>query len=188
MNDWHFDPDTHIYRLGTRIIPGATDLLKDAGFQFPPGNMEMGRAVHLATQYDDQGTLAIDSVSDDVFGYLLAWRKFRAAFDFKPDRIEEPNVNAALCFGTVLDREGTWNQGRARVLVEIKKYAPSYFTGLQLALQDLTLPAVTLPRVRIAVQLNADSTYRIHEYKDANERGLAMSLVSLYWYKRNHND
>jgi hypothetical protein len=184
--DWHYDPDVHLYRLGPKIIPGSTDVLKDAGFAYPPGNMEMGRAVHIATHYDDERTLDMATVTDDVYGYLMAWRKFREETGFKPDRIEEPNVNVALSFGAVLDREGTWNRGKRRVLVEIKKYAPGYFTGLQLALQDLTLPAVTLPRDRVAVHLMASGDYAIIEYKDPNERNLAMALVSLYWYKRNH--
>ena len=185
---WSYDPDAHVYRLGPKIIPGSTDVLKDAGFQYPPGNMEMGRAVHIATHYDDEGTLDQASVTDDVFGYLEAWRAFRRDTGFKPDRIEEPNVNMAMAFGAVLDREGTWHKSKRRVLVEIKKYAPSYFTGLQLALQDLTLPAVTLPRDRVAVQLNADGSYVIHEYNDKNERNLALAIVSLYWYKRNNGD
>ena len=182
---WSYDDDAHVYRLGPKIIPGSTDILKDAGFQYPPGNMEMGRAVHMATQFDDEGVLDPATVTDDVFGYLEAWRVFRRDTGFESDRIEEPNVNVALAFGAVLDREGCWHRGKRRVLVELKKYSPPYFTGLQLALQDLTLPAVTLPRDRIAVQLNADAPYAIHEYNDRNERNLALALVSLYWFKRN---
>jgi hypothetical protein len=182
---WEFDRGAHIYRAGGRIIPGATEILKDAGFGYPPGNMEMGSAVHLATQYYDQNCLDPKSVTDDIYPYLLAWQKFRHEKKFKPDRIEQPNVNMALGFGATLDREGTWNEGKARVLIEIKKYAPTYFTGLQLALQDLTLPQVTLPRKRVAVELKSDGEFRIHRYDDSHEVGMALWLVSMYWYKKN---
>lgn len=180
-----FDQETHTYTLGQRIIPGATAILKDAGFTYPDGNMEMGNAVHLATRYYDEGTLDISTVSDEVYPYLEAWIKFKLDTHFKPTRIEEPNVNAALMIAATLDREGMWDLGKARVLVEIKKYAPPYFTGLQLAIQDLTLPVLTLPRDRVAVELQASGNYKLHWFKDRNEHSLAIALVSLYWYKVN---
>lgn len=182
---YEFDRDAHRHLFSGRIIPGATDLLKDAGFKYPDGNMEMGQAVHLATEFDDKGILDSASVSDEVFPYLEGWRKFKQETGFKPTRIEEPNMNTALCFATVLDREGTWNLGKPRVLVEIKKYAPPFFTGLQLAIQDLTLPALTLPRDRVAVELKNTGNYEIHWFKNKNDRSMAMFLASLYWYKRN---
>lgn len=181
-----FDKETHIYRLGEKVIPGATDLIKQAGFQYPMGNMELGRAVHLACELDDREVLDISSVSDEVYPYLLGWRKFREDTGFKPNRIEEPNINSTLGFASTLDREGTWRLGKAHVLVEIKKYAPTYFTGIQLALQDLTLPQLSLPRDRVAVELKADGDYKIHWFKDKNERDLAFAIVSLFWYKSNH--
>lgn len=181
---WVYDAATHIYRAGSRIVPGSTEILKDAGFTYPSGNMEMGTAVHRATQYFDEGTLDPNSVTDEVYGYLEGWQKFKREKDFKPIRIEEPNVNMMLGFGAQLDREGTWNEGKAHVLVEIKKYCPTHFTGLQLALQDLTLPKLALPRKRIAVELRADGDYRIHRYDDEKEKAMALFLVSLYWYKR----
>lgn len=183
---YRFDHELHIHSFSGKIIPGATEILRDAGFKGPDGNMEMGRAVHIATQYDDEGTLNFASVSDEVYPYLEGWRKFRSETGFKPNRIEEPNINQALWFAAVLDREGTWDKGNAHVLVEIKKYSPPYFTGLQLALQDLTLPTLSLPRKRIAVELKADGTYKIHEYRDANDRSMAIFLVSLYWLKKNN--
>jgi len=182
---YEFDRDVHVHRIGNRIIPGATDILKDAGFSFPQGNMEMGKGIHLATELDDRGELDESTVSDDIYSYLIGWRKFRADTGFQPTRIEEPNVNVALGFATVLDREGTWSAGKARVLVEIKKYDPPFFTGLQLALQDLTLPQLMLPRERISVQLTPFGGYVIHPFKNKNDRSLAMALVSLYWFKRN---
>lgn len=181
---WEYDAATHIYRAGSRIVPGATEILKDAGFSYPNGNMDMGTAVHRATQYYDEGVLDPNSVTDEIYGYLEGWQKFRREKDFKPIRIEEPNVNMALMFGSQLDREGTWNEGKAHVLVEIKKYAPPHFTGLQLSLQDLTLPKLTLPRKRIAVELRSDGDYRIHRYEQEKDKSMALFLVSLYWYKR----
>jgi hypothetical protein len=186
---YEFDRDAHIHRLGGRVIPGSSDILKDAGFSYPAGNMELGRAVHLATEYDDLGELDERTVTDEVLPFLLAWRSFRQENQFKPRRIEESNVNVALGFAATLDREGTWINPKTHtpraVLVEIKKYAPTFFTGLQLALQDLTLPTLTAPRDRVVAQLKPDGTYQIHWFKDPCERNLAMSLVSLYWYKRN---
>lgn len=183
---FHFDEATHIYRLGGRILPGSGEILKDAGFKYPQGNMEMGRAVHMATQFDDEGTLDTQSVTDEVYGFVLAWRLFRKETGFVPNRIEQPNVNSSLMYATVLDREGTWNLGKPHVLVEIKKYPPTYFTGLQLASQDMTLPELTLPRDRVVAQLNADGSYKLHWFKDPNDRAMWMFLVSLYWFKRNN--
>lgn len=184
-----YDHDLHIYRAGGRIIPGATEILRDAGFEYPAGNMDKGKAVHLATQFYDEYTLNPDRygfpvVGDDIYGYLEGWIKFRKETGFVPTRIEEPNINATLCFGATLDREGVVTGNKAHWLVEVKKYFPPPFTALQLALQDLTLPKLSRPRKLVAVELRPNGDYHIYRYDDPNDRQMALFLVSLYWYKR----
>lgn len=183
--DFTFDPEKHEYRYKGQIIPGATDILKSAGFQYPEGNMEKGRAIHLATAYDDRGILKPESVTDEVFPFLESYRKFRRDTGFKPDRIEEPNVNPMLMFAATLDREGTMPGQDRRILLELKKFFPPFFTALQLSLQDLTLPKLAVPRDRIAVELKETGGYAIHRYTNPGDKNMAISLVGLYWYKKN---
>jgi hypothetical protein len=193
---YEFDPLGHVHRIGGLVVPGHTDVLRGAGFQYPSdrmGNsadvqlaMDRGKAVHLATEFDDRGELDERSVDDWMLGYLLAWRKFREETGFKPRRIEEAHGNAELMFGAVLDREGTWKLSKGGVLVEVKKYDPPFFTGIQLCLQDLTLPRLAKPRARAAVRLDADGKYKITHYEDRSEAALASALASLWWYKKNN--
>ncbi len=183
--EYSFDPVMHLHKLGEKVIPGATELLRDAGFEFPSGDMAMGKAVHLACELDDLGQLDGSSVSDPIYPYLEGWRLFRKETGFAPTRIEEPHCNRLMAFAAVLDREGVFPSGK-KAIVEIKKYSPPFFTGIQLALQELTLPSAK--RVRMSVELKDNGTYKQHFYTNPNDKNFAMFLPSLYWYKRNKTE
>lgn len=86
-----FDPETHTYRVNGVVMPHVTGLLRDAGlsgdpatgtpnFQIPDeviGNArERGHYVHEAIELDAQGILDEDSLDDEIYGYLEAWRDF----------------------------------------------------------------------------------------------------------------
>ena len=114
---WEYDPVTRICTAGGKILPGSTDILADAGFQYPKGNMDLGKAVHLATEYLDKGILNPRTVTDNVYGYLMGWQKFKKDSEFSPDRIEEMNVNMALGYKATLDREGPCGLYGKRTLV-----------------------------------------------------------------------
>lgn len=180
-----FQEDEHIYRLGSRVIPGIHEILGDAGFEFPSGNMELGTAVHLATELYDLGTLDWKSLSDEVLGYLMGWIKFRDELGFVPVRIEEKLYHPIFLFAGRLDRTGRCKKFKNPMVVEIKKYAPPESVArLQTAAQALLLPRKELPWKRIAVQLTAEGDYRIHHYDDHRDLDRWLSLVDLYWYKR----
>lgn len=193
--EFGFDEALHLYTLGGRVIPGVTEILKDAGIlKFGARGSELennaamsrGKAVHAACHYMDEDALDWSSVSDECVPYVMAYEKFRTDTGFVPTRIEERMVHETLVFAGTIDREGTWNQSKNRIVLEIKTGVKASWWGLQLSGYDILLPPITKPRNRMAVQLKDNGTYALHPFTDPNDRNMFMSLVALYWWKRNN--
>jgi len=67
---------------------------------------ERGKRVHLATQYDDEGTLDRQSVAAEDLPYLAAWIKFKSDTGFVIEAIEETVFDEVLGVGGTIDRRG----------------------------------------------------------------------------------
>ena len=90
-------------------------------------------------------------------------------------------IELVVSRGTAIDRIGAFSSGDA--LLELKSGAIEPWVGLQLALQNECLPK-RLPR--FALQLKPDGTYRLHEFKDPNDRNVALAAVALWHWKNNN--
>jgi len=116
-------------------LPHVTDILKaaaliDTAFMSDT-DRDTGTAVHLATQYWDEGTLDVDSIGGRVLARLNQYRRFLN--DARPQilAIEQHVVNKKYGYQGTLDRLVTIN-GRRGVL-DIKGATPMPFHGPQLA-------------------------------------------------------
>lgn len=123
-----FDPGPHVYRWDGRVVPSVTEILEEAGvidYSFIPRDtremaLERGRLVHLATHYDDEGTLDESTIDPILMPYVEAWRTFRRETGFTPFEIEKRGYNDKQRFAGTIDRIGTFPMRPGRYVVDIK--------------------------------------------------------------------
>ena len=188
---FEFDAVSHTYRLDGEVVPGVTSVLKSVGiidYSFIPQEIlqrasKRGTAVHLALQYLDEGCLDRTSVDVEHRGYIEAYERFVTESGFEPAHIEHRVYHPVYRYAGTLDRTGLLN-GTLTIL--------DFKTGLVLPGHALQLAAyancLAAPRRfrRIALQLNADATYRVYEYPmrsfnpDAN---LFLSALACHQFK-----
>lgn len=199
-----FDEAKHEYRLGVSgpVIDSVTQILKAVGISrygrpgtelFDTPAMQRGKAVHRATELFDKEVLDFATVTDDVMPYLMAWIDFREKTGFQPSLIEQQVFHRIYSYAGTLDREGTmgpnpyvkFHRGQ-RVVIDIKTGDVEDWTALQLSGYDEALPKVTPRRLRLAVQLKPDGTWRPHRFDDDNDGYVFLSQVTNYNWRKAH--
>lgn len=187
-----FDAESHVYRLGHRIVPSVTQVLS-AVFpcDAPAGAMEAarerGNLVHEATEHYDRGRLDVDAVRDDVVPYVLAWIAFRRDTDIEILAIEEPMIHHARGYAGTPDRLARWR--RKTAVCDIKATAriePT--TALQTAAYaELAATARHLKiEQRFTVQLRPDATYRVQEWAEPTDLGVFLCALQIHQWKARH--
>lgn len=187
-----FDPGPHIYRLGRKVIPGITDIIRLAGaMRISPGSdletpiyMQRGTAVHRATELYDKDILDWSTVSDEIYGYVLAWTKFREETNFRPVQIETPLFHPGYFFAGTPDRGGFF--GKKGAVVEIKTGTHEDWHALQTAAQDLLLPKLQKPRIRMCVCLGESGGYSVKSYEDPLDHKVFLSFLTAYNWRCLH--
>ncbi|MGE0594576.1 MAG: PD-(D/E)XK nuclease family protein [Vicinamibacterales bacterium] len=174
---------------GQRVL-SVTGILKAAG---KAGNFDgarpddvalkaaIGRAVHDATHYYDEGDLASESAlqREIVFrdrtvpgplAYLDGWKAFRRERRFVPTLLETVVFSRRWGYIGRLDRLGAVDTGRRTVLLDIKIGDPEaaradlQLSGyLEALLEEEPTLAIDLPE-RWSVQLTPDGGYRLRRY------------------------
>lgn len=165
QSDLTFEPSTHTFRLGDRVIPSITQILQAQGLintdYFTLEGRERGRLVHLACQFYDEGCLDWKTVDPRIVGYVRAWEKFRRESHFNPDASEVPLYSETLLFAGIPDR---WTRlYEKRQIVEIKTGVIAPWVALQTAAQDLLINDSRYSE-RMAVQLKPDGNYTTKQF------------------------
>ncbi len=190
MSTLTFDEASHTYYFGGQLVPGVTSILTPLTdfSRVPPAVLEaasnFGKAVHLACELDDLGTLDEASLDPALAPYLAAWRKFSDDHQVQWDLIEQPVYHATMRYAGTPDRFGLVNG--VRTVVDIKSTAQLYpAVGPQLAAyaQAKMEPYAQ----RIAVQLKADGTYVPKTYKDPTDWPVFASLLTLRTWCKQHS-
>lgn len=106
----------HIYRDGDQVVPSVSQVLELSGIDdlrgVPRHNVRRaaarGQAVHMATQFLDQGKLDQHSVSPEIAGYVMGYEQFKRDTGFHPIAIEERGIGAisGMKYGYCIDRVG----------------------------------------------------------------------------------
>lgn len=198
-----FDEATHTYRLRGEVLVSITQVLKAVGiarFGRPGTELEndfylrRGKAVHRACELYSKGTINYATVTDEIFGYLTGWRKFLEETGFTPERIETPGFHEVYRFAGRLDMEGFLPsggiikvpRGGTRAIVELKSGVVEDWVALQTAAQDLLLPGVKRPRMRIGLQLKPDGGYKPTFFDDSTDHKVFISQVQNYYWRLSH--
>lgn len=181
-----FDEAAHVYTLNGARVPGVTSILKPlVNFAGIPEHVlaakaDLGRRVHTATEYDDDGDLDEASIEDDVAPYLEAYRRFRADTGAvvlaNERRVYEPLFRYAGTLDRVfLIRRENW-------LVDLKTcFSVPVSAGPQTAAYHRALNDPSITR-RAALRLRPDGTYRLDPLANPDDWAIFMSCLTVLRY------
>lgn len=183
-----FDPGTHTYRLDGRVVPGVTSILAPInGLAKVPRELlrvraAFGRAVHMASELDDEGILDEDALDPALRPYLAAWRLFKAEHRPEWEMIEQPMAHVTHRYAGTPDRVGI--VGGLRGVLDIKSTFMLYPTvGPQLAAYAQMIdPSLH----RWGLQLKEDATYTLKPYTNPQDWPMFASLLTVRRWCADH--
>lgn len=181
------DEEHHVYTFQGRRVPGITSLMEPIhSYDGVPDwilerKAEIGSFVHYATELYDQGTLDEGTLSPLLAPYVEAWKAFRRAHTGRIHAVEPKLFHHGHGYAGQPDR--CMQIDSDYDVLEIKTTANLFnAVGVQLMAQkhllEAAMPGVRIGR-RIAIQLKADGTYRLREYKDPHDWPTFIALLSI---------
>lgn len=185
-----FDESAHAYYMGGVRVPGVTSILSPlVNFAGIPAHVleakaDLGRRVHAATEFDDDGDLDESTVEHDVRPYLDAYRKFRAETGAVVVANERRVYEPIYRYAGQLDR--ILNIGCENWLVDLKTcFTTPISAGPQTAAYLRALNDASVTR-RAALRLRADGTYRLDPLTNADDWSVFLSCLTLQRYLEKH--
>jgi hypothetical protein len=187
----HFDEENHKYTVDGVVVPSVTQLLRPISPDFERINPEvlerkraLGSAVHLACELDDTGELDDVSTHPEVFGYVLAWRKFKSDTGAAVLMNEQRLYHRTLRFAGTLDRLVQVRNGDV-YLIDLKTSISMHDSyGVQLAGYQLLIDDDTsIPTTKLArkgLQLKADGAYKLVPYDNHNDEACFRALLAIH--------
>jgi len=193
-----FDESRWLYVVDGRGLPGITSRLKACGLIddvfFSEESARRGTAVHLLTQYVDEGDLELSSIDARLVPYANAWERFKADTCFTQTHEPElPVASVSLGYGTRIDRVGTvtGTLPDRRLVVNLKSGAAQPWHALQLAGEAIAYSETYGVRLglleRATVQLRPDGTYRFNRYEDRRDFDVWRGVALLAGWKEAHH-
>lgn len=189
----HFDEATHTYTLDGVQVPSVTRILKPLqDFGGIPAEVlarkaALGTAVHLATEYDDEGTLDEETVHPQVRPYLEAYRRWRTEMGVTVLGFEQQVFHPTLRYAGTYDLTALI-EGQLWLIDKKTSAEPSPTWALQTAAYLACMGEADASRMkRAALQLKPDGRYRWIPYdRPENARDFAVfaGLVSLHYWKQ----
>jgi len=182
-----FDAARHEYRVGGRLAPSVTQILKPlVDFEHvPPGVLAakaaLGTRVHLACELDDEDDLDESSVENDVAPYLSAYRRFRRESRAEIVAVEQRVYEPVYGYCGTLDR--VMRIGAEAYVVDLKtSLVTPASAGPQTAayLHALADPAVTH---RAALLLRPDGSYRLDLLNNPQDWPAFLACLTLRRFK-----
>ena len=183
-----FDAEAHRYFLDDVEIPSVTTVIRTNGLggdfsRVPPADLtrarDLGRAVHAALHYLDEGELDESTVAEAVWPYIEAWTRFKKDHGVTVTHMERCLADGALRFGGTLDREVLVGANRDSVLIDIKTGS---LEGAQFQTAAYHYLAGCGPQTqRWAVPLHPDRAipYSIHPYRDLRDWRIFRAALEL---------
>ena len=194
-----FDSEKHIYYCEGLKVPGVTKVLQGAGLidfsMVKPDILEraqnFGTAVHLATEFDDNGVLDMASLDDALLPYVEAWRKFKRDTGCKILSIEEVVYSAKYRYCGTLDRRMLIKERHTVVdpksgvgfhpasAIQLEAYKEAWNEGK---------PVKDKIKDRLVVLLCGDGTYKlpVDDYYQKTDFSVFLAALTLRNWKVRH--
>jgi len=188
MTEFRFDPESHLYYLDGKIIPGYSEIAAEVGLidasWFTPESAHRGTAVHQLCAMIDRGQ-EIPEPIPEIRGYVEAWKAFCEQEEAQWETIEEPTYrDIYLPFACTPDRYGILKTF-GRSVVEIKTGAAHPSHDLQLAAQGLCLGR---DATRLCVYLSSTGSFTVHVSDTPDSDEIVWGgAVDLYYWKQKNN-
>lgn len=172
-----FRPDTHEYRIGARVFPSVTTILKRAGYlraydRMNPVYADRGTSIHLATEFEDRGTLDLDALDRRILPYLQQYRDFKRATGVEIEAIEEKFVDQVNGFAGTRDRR--IKIGTKRGVMDVKSGRPAPWHPIQTA--GYAAPLINIQGSSGVRSSDGELVHRWALYLPG-ERGLTFKLI-----------
>jgi len=194
-----FHQDTHQYLLDGRPVLSVTQILKLAGLSSDFEHVsplvlerkrEIGEAVHMATQYLDEGTLSWSSVDPEVEPYVRAYERFRAETGIVPIYSELRVYHRVHRYAGTLDRIGVVPGTTRAALIDLKTGDPvaagaRFQTAAYLeAVKAMSLPIDGRSLIeRWSVELQPTGRYAITKHADPRDFDLFLAAAKIAAFK-----
>lgn len=192
--DLTFDSEHHVYRIGERVIPSVTQILRRAdmridengviteAFDFVPRELLdrarlFGQHVHSATDLHDRGELNEDTLDAALVPYLEAYKLFLSETGFKVTASEQRVYHARFKYAGTLDTRGLW-KGTTWVL-DKKSGAVPRSVGPQTAAYQMA--CAEKPRRRLCLKL-MPHRYQLIGCEDPNDWSIFVSAMNLHHF------
>ena len=184
-----FDEKDHIYKLDGNIIPSVTTIITEMLNQdysnIDPWYAEFGTSVHKAVEYENNGELDEESVSDEVMICLESYRKFVKDSYLECVVSERKGINRELWFAGTMDmvcklRKGTY-------IIDIKTGTKQKWHKLQTAGYSLLYDnEQESPPKRGALYLSRKGGYQFEPHDDNRDVGVFSNMTRVYHGKRRY--
>jgi hypothetical protein len=196
VSEFVFDITTHTYTVDGKVLPSVTQVIQAAGLidfsMIPPDRLkaaaDLGTAVHLATEYDDQGRLDPASIDPVVAPYLAQWRRFKDDFNYEMISSEKRMYSQKYGYAGTIDRGAVIRLARTprRCVIDIKTGFSNQIAGVQLAAYlELLMEKEkwTGKDICVMVHLTPDK-YEVKEFSSTRYFPIFLSALNLYKFKQ----
>lgn len=184
--------DSHKYTIDGVRVPGVTEVIAAAGYMgntayYNDDARDKGTDVHRICELHDKGTLVPEQIAlchpgkPEYYGYLEAWKKFRAETGFVPTEIELIVGHPTLLYAGTLDRTGEYCG--CETVADIKSGSPVWWHAVQTAGYG-GLVSTLVPR--IGVYLKDTGRYVVYEHDDYMDWDKWLTALNLWKIKEPH--
>ena len=178
-----FNEETHQYKWDSNPVPSVTQVIRSAAFVdtsfYTEDGRERGTYVHRAVELWNQGRLDMDTVDDEIFGYLEGWQKYISDFGMQPVETEKRVYNETYRYAGTLDYIGISESGR-RYLIDIKTGGANKTHAMQLAAYRECVDNIDYVRT---VYLSADGKYKAPTVKLTDEWQVFVCALTCFNWK-----
>jgi hypothetical protein len=185
MDNIIFNPENHQYSVSGEIWPSVTQVLSGMGFidstWFTDASRERGTLVHRAIHWHLSGELDEESIDPALMGYFDAFKKFQADTDFEVWDVEKPLANETYRFCGTPDYTGRLKGVSA--VIDAKTGIISPAAPLQTAGYEVLIGR---SYKRFSLHLRPTGKYKLIEHKDRRDRGIFLSALACFWWKKNN--
>lgn len=189
-----FDPATHTYTVGGRVVPSVTQVLGPLVdlSKIPRETLEIARqkgtAIHKMAELDARGDLDEDTLPEWMRPVLEQWRKFRADTRFEIIESEQQVYHQKYGYAGTFDLLGSMHGSKILSLIDIKR---SFLSGPVIGFQLAAYAAARRkemddhhPFHRYALRLNENQPYKLELYDDANDFQSFLTCLSFWKLKQ----